>query len=89
MRFLYGRPPSLDQGEHKKIQAASGETPHRYPGASQEGIALMTSSIVVHDPNSGVAVAVATKAFAVGGFLPVRASAGAVPSKRQPGLPRW
>jgi uncharacterized Ntn-hydrolase superfamily protein len=41
----------------------------------------MTSSIVAHDPNSGaVAVAVATKAFAVGGFLLVRAGVGAVPS---------
>jgi uncharacterized Ntn-hydrolase superfamily protein len=44
------------------------------------GITVMTWSIVAHDPNSGAfAVAVATKAFAVGAFCPfVRAGVGAV-----------
>ena len=49
-------------------------------GGAAGSIAVMTWSIVAHDPNSGAfAVAVATKAFAVGASCPfVRAGVGAV-----------
>jgi uncharacterized Ntn-hydrolase superfamily protein len=55
-------------------------TSHRYRASIAGGIAVMTWSIVAHDPNrDAFAVAVATKAFAVGASCPfVRAGVGAV-----------
>jgi uncharacterized Ntn-hydrolase superfamily protein len=71
MRFFYGRLSAVDQLARNRVSKA------RKTAAS---CVLMTWSIVAHDPNSGAfAVAVATKAFAVGAYCPfVRAGVGAV-----------